>query len=129
MSSIANNKINKLNPVQKKSYALIQADARFLYTLTELRNNPKIEGNYIMMAPPFIGLFADGAEQWGKKVGIETPTFTDAERKHYEAMRNSIKFFDMGFDGFNEMLRTAFDKSDKHFYDTRTIGSRIRNLY
>lgn len=40
-----------LNPVQKAAYELIQADARFLYTLTVIQRNAKnISGNYIMMS-------------------------------------------------------------------------------
>ena len=53
-----------LNPVQKAAYELIQADARFFYTLTVIQRNAKnISGNYIMMSQPYIGLFTDGAEQ------------------------------------------------------------------
>ena len=44
-------------------------------------------------------------------------------------MRNSIKFFDLSFNEFSSLLYTAFTKSDKHFFNTRTIMSVIKNLY
>lgn len=57
-----------LNKVQKAAFDLIQSDARFIYTLVDMQNNAKnINSNYIMMSIPYIGIFADGAEQWCKK--------------------------------------------------------------
>ncbi len=54
-----------LNKVQSAAFELIQSDARFLYTLTDiLENASKIDSNYMMMVQPYIGLFAHGAEQW-----------------------------------------------------------------
>ena len=39
-----------LNKVQEKSYKLIQADARFVYTLTRVLKSPNApKSNYIMM--------------------------------------------------------------------------------
>ena len=53
----------KLNKVQTAAYELIQADARFLYSLIDInRNAQNIKGNYMMMSQPYIGIFADGAE-------------------------------------------------------------------
>ena len=67
-----------LNVIQKAAYELIQADARFLYTLTVIQRNAKnISSNYIMMSQPYIGLFTDGAEQWCQKLGLGAPQFTD----------------------------------------------------
>jgi len=52
-----------LNKVQEKSYKLIRADARFVYTLTKVFISPNAhKSNYIMMLQPFIGFFADGSE-------------------------------------------------------------------
>ena len=57
-----------LNKIQEKSYSLIQADARFVYTLTKVFKSPNShKSNYIVMLQPYIGLFADGSEQWGQK--------------------------------------------------------------
>ena len=72
----------ELNAVQKAAYELIQADARFLYTLTIIQREAKnISSNYIMMSQPYIGLFADGAEQWCRKMELAAPRFTDEEKK------------------------------------------------
>ena len=62
----------RLNKVQRAAYELIQADARFLYTLVDMSQNASnISSNYIMMCQPYIGIFADGAEQWCKKLGLK----------------------------------------------------------
>ena len=119
-----------LNKVQEKSYKLIQADARFVYTLTKIfksTNAPK--SNYIMMLQPYIGLFADGSEQWGQKVKINTPTFSKDEKAHYMQMRNSIKLFDMTYDELHTVLKNKLDESDKYFYDIRTLRSKLCGLY
>ena len=64
----------RLNKVQRAAYELIQADARFLYTLVDMSQNASnISSNYIMMCQPYIGIFADGAEQWCKKLGLKAP--------------------------------------------------------
>ena len=54
----------RLNKVQRAAYELIQADARFLYTLVDMSQNASnISSNYIMMCQPYIGIFADGHDR------------------------------------------------------------------
>ena len=82
-----------LNAVQKAAYELIQADARFLYTLTVIQRNAKnISSNYIMMCQPYIGLFTDGAEQWCKKLGLGAPKFTDTEKSTIPSCVKAISY-------------------------------------
>ena len=119
-----------LNKVQEKSYKLIQADARFIYTLAKIIKSPHApKSNYIMMLQPFIGLFADGSEQWGKKVKIGTPLFSVEEKKHYTELRNSIKIFELSYRELNDMLKKSLCDSEKYFYDTRTFMSKLSGLY
>ena len=119
-----------LNKVQEKSYSLIQADARFVYTLTKIFRSPNApKSNYIAMLQPYIGLFADGAEQWGQKVKMNTPKFSDDEKIHYAEMRNSIKLFDLVYDELYAVLKNRLDESDKHFHAIRTIRSKLCGLY
>ena len=119
-----------LNRVQEKSYKLIQADARFIYTIAAIFSNSNApESNYIMMLQPYIGLFAEGSEQWGRKAKINMPMFSEEEKEHYVEMRGSIKLFDMTYNELYSKLKNNLDESDKHFYDTRTLGSKIRRLY
>ena len=74
----------ELNPVQKAAYELIQADARFFYSMAVIQRQEKdINSNFIMMSQPYIGLFTDGAEQWCKKIGLDAPIFTEKEKKYY----------------------------------------------
>ena len=61
--------LKKLNPVQQVAYSLIKGDARFISTLIDISKEPsKADNNYMMMSQPYIGLFANGAEQWGERL-------------------------------------------------------------
>ena len=60
----------RINKVQKAAFELIQSDARFLNTIIDINTNAKnIDSNFLMMCQPYIGIFADGAEQWCRKWG------------------------------------------------------------
>ena len=84
------------NRVQKAAFDLIQSDARFLYTLTNIHQNAhNIRSNYIMMCQPYIGIFADGAEQWCKKLRLEAPAFNEREKMYYTALRQGHKAITM----------------------------------
>ena len=51
---------------------MVQSDANFLYSLIDIQENVKnIKSNYMLMSLPYIGIFADGAEQWCKKIRIK----------------------------------------------------------
>ena len=72
------------NCIQQAAYDLIQSDARFIYTIVDIRQNAKnIDSNYILMSQPYIGIFTDGAEQWSKKVGLNFPQFSGGEKEYY----------------------------------------------
>lgn len=80
--------MNELNKVQKAAFELICQDARFLITLAYVNGNAKsIRSNYISMLLPYIGIFADGAEQWGRKVGLNSPNFSKEEKRYYNLIR------------------------------------------
>ena len=105
-----------MNSVQKAAYKLIQADARFLYTLTIIQQNAKnISSNYIMMSQPYLGLFTEGAEQWCKKLGLCAPQFTDTEKAYYTALRQSHKLYEMSYLDYLSALIDKFCISDKHY--------------
>lgn len=115
-----------LNPVQKAAYELIQADARFLYTLTVIHGNAKnISSNYIMMSQPYIGLFAVGVEQWCKKLGLGAPQFTDTEKIYYTALRQSHKFYEMSYSDYLSALMEKFKESDNYFYKNRSLREKL----
>ena len=114
-----------LNTVQKAAYELIQADARFLYALTVIQQNAKnISSNYILMSQPYVGLFADGAEQWCQKLGMDAPKFTNDEKVYYTALRQSHKLYEMSYSDFLSVLLDKFHISDDYFYN---IGSLREN--
>ena len=57
-----------------------------------MQNNAKnINSNYVMMSIPYIGIFADGAEQWCKKIGLNAPRFNDEEKEYYEALKDQVE--------------------------------------
>ena len=118
------------NAVQKAAYELIQADARFLYTLTVIQRQAKnINSNYIMMSQPYIGLFADGAEQWCKKLGLDAPQFTETEKAYYTVLRQSHKLYEMSYSEYLLALIGKFDASDAHFYKIRRLRERMLGYY
>lgn len=119
-----------LNAVQKAAYELIQADARFLYTLMVIHQDAKnISSNYIMMSQPYIGLFADGAEQWCQKLGLGAPKFTDTEKEYYTALRQSHKLYELSYSDFMSALMNKFKASDDHFYNIRSFREKIMGYY
>ena len=72
-----------LNKLQKAGFELMQSDARFIYTFVDIFETAKnIDSNYMSMCLPYIGVFADGAEQWCKKVGLDAPRFNDEEKEY-----------------------------------------------
>jgi len=116
-----------LNPVQKKSLSLISADARLIHSILKIPNKPN--SNYICMFLPYLGIFTHGAEQWDKKVKLNTPTFSGAEKSYYIAMRSAMKIFDTSFDELCALLGTALHKSEVHFFKIRTFLSKILNFH
>ena len=95
-----------LNKVQKAAFDLIQSDARFIYTLVDMQNNAKnINSNYVMMSIPYIGIFADGAEQWCKKIGLNAPRFNDEEKEYYVKLRQAHKLFEMSWKPLVDTLK------------------------
>lgn len=122
--------MDDLNIIQTAAYRLIQSDARFLYTLTDVsRNAENISSNYIMMCQPYIGIFADGAEQWCKKVGLAAPTFNKDEKSYYTALRQGHKLFEMSYSDYMNLLIEKLNESDRHYYSIRSIREMILGYY
>lgn len=110
-----------INKVQLAAYELIQSDARFIYSLVQLRKTGKrIETNYIMMAQPYIALFADGAEQWCNKMNIDSPRFSGIEKEYYSAVRQNIKLFDLSYNEFRKLLLKQLLISEQYFRKHRS---------
>lgn len=115
-----------LNLVQKSSFSLIQSDARFLYTLTNIQTNASnVDNNYILMALPYVGIFADGARQWCQKIGLWTPEFTNEEEQFYTDLRNGHKLFETTFIQFRDKLRGKFNESNNYFYRNRSLLEKL----
>lgn len=120
----------KLNKVQNAAFSLIQSDARFLYTLIDISKNAKnIKTNYILMAQPYIGVFADGAEQWCRKVGLNAPQFNKAEKLYYEKLRQGHKIFEDSYEVFSNKLIENLNKSDEYFFNIRRLREKIFGYY
>lgn len=119
-----------LNKVQKAAYELIQSDARFIYALVDIYNNAQnINSNYIMMCQPYIGIFADGAEQWCRKVGVEAPSFNNEEKGYYVKLRQAHKLFEMSYKEYETFLVKKFQESDEHFYRICSWREKVVGYY
>ena len=120
----------KLNKVQTAAYELIQSDARFLYTLTDIGQRAKsISSNYIMMCQPYIGVFADGAEQWCKKVGLNAPNFNEKEKTYYGALRQGHKLLEKTYVEYACLLMEKLQESDRYFFSIRSLREKIFGYY
>ena len=120
----------RLNAVQNAAYELIQSDARFLYTLIDIsRKAERISSNYIMMCQPYIGVFVYGAEQWCKKVGLESPSFKGAEREYYKRLRRAHKLFEKSYAEYSELLMKKYTESDMYFYSIRGLREKMLGYY
>ena len=120
----------RLNKVQRAAYELIQADARFLYTLVGMSQNASnISSNYIMMCQPYIGIFADGAEQWCKKLGLKAPLFNEQEKNYYDALRQSHKLLEKTYSEYANLLMSKLAESDQYFYSIRSLREKVFGYY
>lgn len=118
------------NRVQMAAFDLIQSDARFVYTLTDIQQKAKnIDSNYIMMCQPYIGVFADGAEQWCKKLKLGAPTFNAAEKNYYTALRQGHKLFEKTYSEYKTTLLKKFQESDCYFYSIRRTREKLFGYY
>lgn len=112
--------IKHLRKVQKAAYSLMREDARFLYSLVDLyENGCNLDNNYVCMSLPYIGLFADGAEQWCRKVGLNVPRFSSEEKVYYSYLRTSIKALERGYEDYLGSLIEMLQKSDEYFKGIR----------
>lgn len=111
--------------VKKAALELIREDARFIYALIDIQNSQKEKNNFFSMALPYLGIFADGAEQWFKKVGINAPQFNQEEKKYYTHLRVSHKILEEGYETFKAKLEKVLKKSDDFFREPMTLAKRV----
>ena len=117
----------KFNAVQKAAYKLIQSDARFLYSLTLIQQQSmSVNSNYILMSQPYIGLFADGAVQWCKKVGLRAPMFSENEKRYYTDLRQGLKLYDLTYLEYKSSLMRKLKESDTYFFNSQ---SRLQKCF
>lgn len=122
--------MNEFNKVQNAAFELIRADARFLITITDIYLNANIiDSNYMSMTIPYIGIFADGAEQWGRKVGFQSIKFSDEEKEYYCLIRNGHKLYEKSYNELKNCLINKLKESDEHFYSIRSFLEKIIGYY
>jgi len=114
-----------LNPVQNAALDLIRSDAGLIHSLVTLSTHATLETNFIMMSQPYIGLFADGAEQWCRKVGVGAPTFHGLEKEYYTKMRLSHKMFEMNYPELVSLLMTQLNRDDQYYQLKAGMAGRI----
>lgn len=118
---------NNMNKTQEAAYELIRFDAKYLCPL--ILNFGKIENNWIFMALPYIGIFADGSEEWGKKLSIGAPLFTHEEQRIYEATRQKHKLFNLTFSQLHKEITHYLKKSDDEFSSMCKPIARQSKIY
>lgn len=81
------------------------------------------------MCQPYIGVFADGAEQWCKKMGFNAPCFDVHEKEYYSALRQGHKLFEKNYYEYANLLMEKLKESDKYFYNNRSLREIIIGYY
>jgi len=119
-----------LNIVQFAAFELIQSDARFLYTLVDMQKNAKnLKSNYVLMCQPYIGIFADGAEQWCRKMNFDAPKFNEIEKKYYTELRGGHKLFEKSYIEYKALLLKKFYESNDYFYKLASDNQKRSSNY
>lgn len=118
-----------LTNTQKIALNLIIEDLRFVYSLLIADKNTE----YISISlQPYLGLIADGIEQWcGKVKSINNYTlkFTKEEKAYYTEMRNNIKIWNNDFYTLNNKLHKVYIENDKHFSSLCKPCAKFLHLY
>lgn len=123
----------ELNGVQRAAVELMKADLRFLYT--GIVNQNQVTPSYYIYFMPFTGLIIDGVEDWIKsynnssKAKIDMPLFSEQEQEFFEEMRNSIKFFDNGYEYAFKRLEEEYEKSKIYFSSVCKPFAKAIHLY
>lgn len=94
-----------------------------------MQHAKNISSNYICMSLPYIGLFADGSEQWCKKVGLNAPSFNSEEKIFYTQLRQGHKLFEKGYADYSNLLFEKFAESENYFYSIRRLREKILGYY
>ena len=81
------------------------------------------------MSQPYICLFADGAEQWCQKLGLDASKFTDAEKSYYTALRQNHKLYELSYSDYLSALMKKLKISDNYFYKIRSLREKILGYY
>lgn len=109
----------QLNDTQIIAYDLIKYDLSYLYTLINVVNS--MQSNYIPSLLPYLGVIIDGTEDWitavnkSRSFQIETPIFTEKEQRYYEAIRSSIKLWELGYNDVYYAIESKYIESDNYF--------------
>jgi hypothetical protein len=118
--------MNSFNRVQKAAFELVREDSRFLLTLVDIFQNAKnVNNNYISMTIPYIGIFVDGAEQWGRKVGFQIREFSREEKEYYSIIRGGHKLYEYSYDDLKTILQNKMNESNDYFYNVRSALEKI----
>lgn len=68
-----------------------------------------------------MGVMIDGVEDWVKsfnnssKSKLDMPVFNEAEQRHYEKMRDSIKMWQKDYNEIYNLLKESYEESDRYF--------------
>lgn len=119
----------KYTPTQKVASKLIVEDLRFVYSTLVANKNPT-EPYYTVALQPYLGLVADGVEQWSKKVGKkDIPVFSAKEKDYYTELRNNIKLWKKSFFKLNLKLEKFYHLSNDYYASVCQPIAREKNLY
>lgn len=123
-----------LNRRQKIAINLMRNDLRFVFTI--MKNKSQVTPNYYVASLPYFGLITSGIENWIRTYNSSTagiklplPVFEEEEGQFYEALRESVKFWDGKYADIYSVLKTEYENAETHFSDRCKPVAKLLRLY
>lgn len=109
----------ELTPQQKAAKELIRCDLQYLFTILQQKGD--FNSNYIISMMPYLGLVVGGAEAWLRAMShthstaLDAPNFTPKQKIFYDAVRQSIKLWELPYEDVYTLLKNSYTESDAYF--------------
>lgn len=118
-----------LDEVQQIALKLIQSDASVIYNICVIYEKKLKNTNNICMLLPYIGLFTFESENWGNKVKLKPPKFSEVERNFHCFLRNDIKIFNNNYQELKILFKNKIEESDNYYFENRSFLSILVDEY
>lgn len=120
-----------LSNTEKVVYKLIQLDFELICEIY-FRNDELTNTLYTLSFNGYYGMIIDGSTKWMLKVKelkSIVPQISTQQKKYYNHLRQSIKFWDMSYDDYIENMTAVYKDSESYFANQTSSIARILKIY